>query len=71
MPRSGIRYSESYAWEEAARWRGYDRETFDALLGDDQARIVAHWETSMQIEAVLAQDLERRRRQANRPKKTV
>lgn len=53
-PRSQLSYSETYAWLEAARWRGVSDEAFIAMDGDDAARIVAHWETAQQIEAVLS-----------------
>lgn len=57
-----MQYSDTFAWLEAARWRGYTIEQFADLDGDDQARIVAQWETHMQIDAVLAWDMERRAR---------
>jgi len=37
---------------------------FCDLDGDEQSAIVAHFQTHRQIEAVLAQDMERKRRQA-------
>lgn len=36
----------------AARWRGYTWGQFDALDGDDQARIVAEYHTEQRIAVV-------------------
>jgi len=38
---------------EAAHWRGISDEDFESLEADEMARIIAHWETSMQLQAVL------------------
>lgn len=38
---------------EAAKWRGISDEAFTDLEPDDMARIIAHWETAMQLQAVL------------------
>lgn len=62
MPRSGLSYAAEFEWLEAAHWAGYRWEAFRVLDGDDQARIVAHYRARMQMDAVIAQDLERRRR---------
>lgn len=62
VPRSGVSYSETFAWVEAARWRGLTDEQMADLDGHSQARVIAQWETHMQIEAVLAAELERKRR---------
>lgn len=62
MPGSGIRYSESYAWHEAARWRGLSDAQMEAMDGDRQARVIAQWETALQIEAVTSWERVRRRR---------
>ena len=64
VPRSGVSYSQEFGWREAAHWAGYRWEDeFCELDGDDQAAIVAHHLAHLQLEAVLAQDLERRRNQ--------
>ena len=62
IPRSQIEYSDSFGWLEAARWRGYTNEQFADLDGDEQARIVAQWEVSMQIDAVTTYFAHKRRR---------
>jgi hypothetical protein len=63
VPRSGVDYSDLFGWREAAHWAGYKWRAFCRLDGDEQAAIVAHHIAHMQLEAVLAQDLERRRNQ--------
>lgn len=62
MPGSGLLYGDSYAWHEAARWRGLSDEAMADLDGDRQARIIAHWETAMQIEAIVSWERVKRRR---------
>jgi hypothetical protein len=62
VPRSGISYSREFEWREAAHWAGYLWEEFCELDGDDQAAIIAHYRAHLQLEAVLAQDQERRNR---------
>ena len=47
-----IQYSAEYEWMRAAHWRGYKWEQFDALDGDDQARIVAEYLTEQRIASV-------------------
>jgi len=59
-PRSQLSYSDTYAWLDAARWRGVSDEDFIAMDGDDAARMVAHWETAQQIEAVLSRQRRKR-----------
>src|SRR5689334_11077153 len=62
-PRSGLHYSEGYARLEAARWAGYQNvEAFFELDLNTQARLIAHYETAMQIQAVLAQSAADRQR---------
>jgi hypothetical protein len=58
--RSGLRYNQLYEWREAARWAGYRYSEFESLEGDEQARIVAHYRIRHQIDAVLAEDQQRR-----------
>lgn len=55
-------YSESFSWLEAARWRGYTNEQFADLDGNEQARIVAQWEVSTRIEAVISYFTHKRKR---------
>jgi hypothetical protein len=38
---------------EAARWRQVTDTEFISLDAHDMARIIAHWETAMQLQAVL------------------
>lgn len=61
VPRSGVTYSIEFGWREAAHWAGYRWEEFCDLDGDDQAAIVAHHKAHMQLDAVITQDIERRR----------
>lgn len=54
-PRSGLQYSEAYARCAASRWAGFRTvEEFADLDDDTQARLIAEYETAMQIQAVLA-----------------
>lgn len=70
IPRSGIRYSLFFESLEAARWRGIDDLTWDSLGPDDKARLIAHYRTHQQIEAVLAHEQARQaKRQARRARK--
>lgn len=74
MPRSGLTFDDCFAWREAARWAGGGSVTywqdFCALSTREQTMIVAHWMARMQIDAVLAKDLEERRKRAERRGKT-
>jgi len=36
-----VSYSLEYEWARAARWRGYDHATFDALEHEYQALTIA------------------------------
>lgn len=73
MPRAGLSYSDTYEWREAAHWAGggsvFYWEDFCSLDGDEQSAIVAHFQTSRQIEAVLAKDMDRKRRTAARSRR--
>jgi hypothetical protein len=63
IPRSGIQHSLILEWFLAARWAGVDWfGEFDGLDGDDAAFIVAAYRTQLQEEAVIAWDLERKRK---------
>ena len=55
VPRSGVRYSRVFEIVEAAHWRGLTDEQFEALDPLVQARVVAHYRTHHQLEAVIAQ----------------
>ena len=63
VPLSGVDYSDEFGWREAAHWAGYRWEQFCELDGDDQAAIIAHYMARRQLDAVIAQDIERRRSQ--------
>jgi hypothetical protein len=52
----------------AAHWDGYRWEEFAQLSGDEQSAIVALYRTHLRSEAVLAKDMEARRRRAERTK---
>lgn len=55
--RSHLEYSEAYARAAAARWAGFQTVEAMAELDDDAyARLIAEYETAMQIQAILAQD---------------
>ena len=70
VPLSGLTFDDSYAWREAAHWAGggsiHYWNDFCALSGDEQSAIVAHWMAKMRSDAVIAQDMERKRRAAER-----
>ena len=54
---------------EAAHWRGLTDEQFAALTPFEQARIVAHFRSHHQLEAVVAQQQQRdAEARAKRPK---
>lgn len=54
VPRSGATFSSEFEQEEAARWRGLTPKQWDALDGEDQSRIVAHYRAATMLEAVIA-----------------
>jgi hypothetical protein len=66
VPRSGLSYSPEYGWREAARWAHMDHAAFQELDGDEQSAIVAHWQCSMQADAVIAQHQAEKQRRAQR-----
>lgn len=41
-----------------------DERTFDSLSPEEKAVVIAHYRTHHQIEAVLAKDMERKRKMA-------
>lgn len=45
-------YSLEYEWARAARWRGYDHATFDALEHEYQALTIAEYRIEQRIQAV-------------------
>jgi hypothetical protein len=69
VPRSGAKFSALFEQMEAAHWRGLTDEHYASLLPFEQARIVAHYRTHMQLEAVIAQQQQRdAEARAKRPK---
>jgi hypothetical protein len=68
VPRSGLMHSDVYEWRMAAHWGGYTWEAFERLSGDAQSGVIALYRTHLRTEAVLAKDLEQRRRRAERSK---
>jgi hypothetical protein len=60
VPRSGVTYSEQLEWDLAAIWANYrpddDPGGFYALDGEMQSRIVAAYETHLQIEGVITNE---------------
>jgi hypothetical protein len=63
VPRSGVSYSYLLEMIFAARWRGLSDEQFEALSIDSQARTIAAYRVSHQIEAVLATEQARKSNQ--------
>ena len=56
VPHSGVEIENpEYEWRSAAQWARYTFEGFQELDGERQARIVAHYRTHHQLEAVIAQ----------------
>lgn len=61
--RSNLHYSDTYARLAASRWAGFRVvEEFAELDDDIQARLIAEYETAMQIQAVLMMDAEDKQR---------
>jgi len=56
---SKIVYSQELHWRLAAKWNGLSFEAFLEYEGVDQSRMVAAYETSMMIEAVISSDSNR------------
>lgn len=73
MPRSGLSFDDVFAWREAAHWAGGGSVTywqdFCQLDSAEQCAIVAHWMARTHADAVIAQDMERKRAAAARRKK--
>lgn len=62
-------FDDAFAWREAAKWVDNTANywsNFCALDTQEQTMIVAHWMARMHIDAVLAQDMERKRERAAR-----
>jgi len=65
-PRSYLEYGESYARLAISRWAGFRKaEQYDALEHTAKVRLIAEYETAMQIQAVLTLDAERERKDRN------
>jgi hypothetical protein len=58
-----VTYSQELHWRMAAKWNLMKFDDFINLEGVDQSRLVATYETAMQIEAVTTKDAQR---EANR-----
>lgn len=62
-PRSFLEYGESYARLAISRWAGFQSaEDYDDLEHSAKVRLIAEYETAMQIQAVLTLDAERERK---------
>lgn len=59
VPRSGAKFNGMYERMEAAHWRGYKDAEFDQLSQFEQARIIAHYRCHFQLEACVAQAVQR------------
>jgi hypothetical protein len=66
VPRSGATFNPSFEWREAARWARYTWEEFEALDGEQQSAVVAHFRSSRLLEAVIANEEARANRQRGR-----
>lgn len=51
-PAGNISYSPQFEIEMAAHWRGYSREAFYKMSGDEQATVVALFRLQNKIQAV-------------------
>ena len=51
-----ITYSNEIHWRLAAKWNGVSFNKFLKEEGSEQSRMVAAYETAMQIEAVVSMD---------------
>lgn len=61
VPRGKLRISLLFESLEAARWRGISDQDYDTLPIEDKARLIAHYRTHMQIQAVEAWEIRRKR----------
>jgi hypothetical protein len=62
VEKSHILYSQELHWRLAARWNRLTWKKFIALEGDEQSRLVATYETSLQMEAVVSKDSQKKAR---------
>lgn len=56
VPRMGASYAPEFEWREAARWDRLSWQQFEALDGEEQSAIVAHYRGHHQLEAVISQE---------------
>lgn len=66
MESGHILYSHELHWRMAAKWNGITFMEFCKLEGEEMSRLVATYETAMQIEAVQAKDAQREMNRKNR-----
>lgn len=65
--RSKFQFADVYAWEMALHWYGmYDREQFEQLDADEQARIIALYRIHQQVEGIIATERIREMKRASR-----
>lgn len=62
-------YSQEMHWRLVARWNGMTFDQFLDLEGEEQSRLVAAYETSMQIDAVVAAENERQTRRRTKKRR--
>jgi hypothetical protein len=55
-----ITYSNEIHWRLAAKWNGISFKKFLKEEGSEQSRMVAAYETAMQMEAVVSHDANRK-----------
>jgi hypothetical protein len=63
-----VTYSQELHWRLVAKWHGYKWSDFIELEGNEQSRMVATYETSMQIEAAMQKEAQREANRKNRRK---
>ena len=61
-----ILYSQELHWRMAAKWNGITFREFIGMEGEEMSRLVATYETAMQIEAVQAKEAQREANRKNR-----
>ncbi len=62
VPRSGVSYSNVFEQREAAWWARYTWEEFEALDGERQSAVVAHYRAHHHLEAVIAHEQQKQAR---------
>jgi hypothetical protein len=69
VENSHVTYSQELHWRLVAKWSLITFDKFIELEGAEQSRLVAAYETSMQIDAVLTADAQRQAKRKNNKKR--